>query len=427
MKETVIQVQHLSKKYRLGEIGTGALSQDIERWWKMRVMGQEDPFLKVDNTSTAGTSGSVYSLKDISFEIKQGEAVGIIGKNGAGKSTLLKLLSRVTAPTSGHIRLKGRVASMLEIGTGFHPELTGRENIYLNGAILGMNRREIDRKLDEIIDFSGVEQYIDTPVKRYSSGMYVRLAFGVAAHLESEILIIDEVLAVGDAEFQRKCLGKMGDAKTKDGRTVLFVSHNMAAVTTLCQRAILLEKGEMAFDGPAREGVEQYLQSNNPDVNQEKSWLPGEGPGDYRGQLSMVKISPASGNIFSLSAGIKLEFRVICHTPGLRINLAFEIITPDQILVLQHGIALADGKAVEPGNYEISVDIPGNLLNKGQYLVNVWLGGSFKPPKRFDHVAGFTIEHTQIDHIMVPVPGILRPVLKYQQKFTSSVSDSPNE
>ena len=304
MKETVIQVQHLSKKYRLGEIGTGALSQDIERWWKMRVMGQEDPFLKVGNTSTAGTSGSVYSLKDISFEIKQGEAVGIIGKNGAGKSTLLKLLSRVTAPTSGHIRLKGRVASMLEIGTGFHPELTGRENIYLNGAILGMNRREIDRKLDEIIDFSGVEQYIDTPVKRYSSGMYVRLAFGVAAHLESEILIIDEVLAVGDAEFQRKCLGKMGDAKTKDGRTVLFVSHNMAAVTTLCQRAILLEKGEMAFDGPAREGVEQYLQSNNPDVNQEKSWLPGEGPGDYRGQLSQVMVAPASGNIFSVSAGL---------------------------------------------------------------------------------------------------------------------------
>jgi lipopolysaccharide transport system ATP-binding protein len=427
VKETVIQVQHLSKKYRLGEIGTGALSQDIERWWKMRVMGQEDPFLKVGNTSTAGTSGSVYSLKDISFEIKQGEAVGIIGKNGAGKSTLLKLLSRVTAPTSGHIRLKGRVASMLEIGTGFHPELTGRENIYLNGAILGMNRREIDRKLDEIIDFSGVEQYIDTPVKRYSSGMYVRLAFGVAAHLESEILIIDEVLAVGDAEFQRKCLGKMGDAKTKDGRTVLFVSHNMAAVTTLCQRAILLEKGEMAFDGPAREGVEQYLQSNNPDVNQEKSWLPGEGPGDYRGQLSQVMVAPASGNIFSVSAGLRLDFRLVSRTPGLRINLAFEIITPDQILVLQHGIALADGKAVEPGNYEISVDIPGNLLNKGQYLVNVWLGGSFRPVKRFENVIGFTIEHTQIDHIMVAVPGILRPVLEYQLKFTSSGSDSPNE
>lgn len=257
--------------------------------------------------------------------------------------------------------------------------------------------------------------------------MYVRLAFGVAAHLESEILIVDEVLAVGDAEFQRKCLGKMGDAKTNDGRTVLFVSHNMAAVTALCQRAILLEKGEMVFDGPARKGVERYLQNNSSDVNQEKSWPPSEGPGDYRGRLSMVKVSPASGNVFSLSAGIKLEFRVICHTPGLRINLAFEIITSDQILVLQHGIALADGKAVEPGNYEISVDIPGNMLNQGRYLINVWLGGSFKPPKRCDHVAGFTIEHTQIDHIMVPVPGILRPVLNYQQKFAGTAADRPNE
>lgn len=427
MKKTAIQVRNLSKKYRLGEVGTGSLSQDVERWWKMRILGQEDPFLKIGGTSATGTAGTVYSLKDISFEIKQGEAVGIIGKNGAGKSTLLKLLSRVTAPTSGHIRLKGRVASMLEIGTGFHPELTGRENIYLNGAILGMSKREISRKLDEIIDFSGVDQYIDTPVKRYSSGMYVRLAFGVAAHLESEILIVDEVLAVGDAEFQRKCLGKMGDAKTNDGRTVLFVSHNMAAVTALCQRAVLLEKGEMVFDGPAREGVERYLQSNNPEVNQEKSWPPGEGPGDYRGRLSMVKVSPARGNVFSLSAGITLEFRVICHTPGLRINLAFEIITSDQILVLQHGIALADGRVVEQGNYEISVDIPGNMLNQGRYLINVWLGGSFKPPKRFDHVAGFTIEHTQIDHIMVPVPGILRPVLNYQQKFAGTAADRPNE
>jgi lipopolysaccharide transport system ATP-binding protein len=427
VKETAIQVRNLSKKYRLGEVGTGSLSQDVERWWKMRILGQEDPFLKIGGTSATGTAGTVYSLKDISFEIKQGEAVGIIGKNGAGKSTLLKLLSRVTAPTSGHIRLKGRVASMLEIGTGFHPELTGRENIYLNGAILGMSKREISRKLDEIIDFSGVDQYIDTPVKRYSSGMYVRLAFGVAAHLESEILIVDEVLAVGDAEFQRKCLGKMGDAKTNDGRTVLFVSHNMAAVTALCQRAILLEKGEMVFDGPARKGVERYLQNNSSDVNQEKSWPPSEGPGDYRGRLSMVKVSPASGNVFSLSAGIKLEFRVICHTPGLRINLAFEIITSDQILVLQHGIALADGRVVEQGNHEISVDIPGNMLNQGRYLINVWLGGSFKPPKRCDHVAGFTIEHTQIDHIMVPVPGILRPVLNYQQKFAGTAADRPNE
>lgn len=257
--------------------------------------------------------------------------------------------------------------------------------------------------------------------------MYVRLAFGVAAHLESEILIIDEVLAVGDAEFQRKCLGKMSDAKTNDGRTVLFVSHNMAAVTTLCQRAILLEKGEMVFDGPAREGVERYLSNNISDIDWEKYWHAGEGPGDYRAWLSQVKVAPASGNIFSVSAGLILEFRLVSRTPGIRINLVFQITTTDQILVLQHGMALADGKAVEPGNYEISVNIPGNLLNQGQYLINVWLGGSFQPIRRFENVIGFTIEHTQTDHIMVSVPGILRPVLEYKLQFTSSGSDSPNE
>lgn len=246
---TVIEVLNLSKIYRLGEIGTGTISRDLERWYKMKIKGQEDPFLKIGETnekSTKGVSDIVYSLKDINFEVKQGEALGIIGKNGAGKSTLLKIISRVTSPTAGSINIKGRVASLLEVGTGFHPELTGRENIYLNGAILGMRKKEITRKIDEIIDFSGVERYIDTPVKRYSSGMYVRLAFAVAAHLESELLIVDEVLAVGDAEFQKKCLGKMGEISTKEGRTVLFVSHNMAAIQNLCTIALMLESGEIA-------------------------------------------------------------------------------------------------------------------------------------------------------------------------------------
>ncbi|NDE05100.1 MAG: ABC transporter ATP-binding protein, partial [Flavobacteriia bacterium] len=237
MSNTAIKVENLSKIYRLGEIGTGTISRDMERWFKTKVLKQEDPFLKIGETNdraNKGMSDIVYSLQDINFEINQGDAVGIIGRNGAGKSTLLKILSRVTTPTTGKINIKGRVASLLEVGTGFHPELTGRENIYLNGAILGMRKREIDRKLDEIIDFSGVERYIDTPVKRYSSGMYVRLAFAVAAHLESEILIVDEVLAVGDAEFQKKCLGKMGEVSKGEGRTVLFVSHNMGAVSKLC-------------------------------------------------------------------------------------------------------------------------------------------------------------------------------------------------
>ena len=224
----------------------------MERWFRMKVLGQPDPYLKIGQTNdrtTKGESDVVYSLQDINFEIEQGDAVGIIGRNGAGKSTLLKILSRVTAPTTGRIQVKGRVASLLEVGTGFHPELSGRENIYLNGAILGMRKKEITRKLDEIIDFSGVERYIDTPVKRYSSGMYVRLAFAVAAHLESEILIVDEVLAVGDAEFQKKCLGKMGEVSKGDGRTVLFVSHNMAAVKSLCKSGILLRNGQLSFSG----------------------------------------------------------------------------------------------------------------------------------------------------------------------------------
>jgi lipopolysaccharide transport system ATP-binding protein len=266
---TAIKTENLSKIYRLGEIGTGTINRDLERWWA-RMRGKEDPFLKIgqaNDRAVKGDSDIVYSLRDINFEIQQGEAVGIIGKNGAGKSTLLKILSRVTSPTTGKIEIKGRIASLLEVGTGFHPELTGRENIYLNGAILGMRKKEITRKLDEIIDFSGVERYIDTPVKRYSSGMYVRLAFAVAAHLESEILIVDEVLAVGDAEFQKKCLGKMNDVSKSDGRTILFVSHNMAAIKTLCNHLILLKNGYVDYEGGVAQGISNYLSASGQGSN----------------------------------------------------------------------------------------------------------------------------------------------------------------
>ncbi len=262
MSNTAIKVENLSKIYRLGEIGTGSIGQDVDRWFKTKILGKEDPFLKIgesNDRATKGASDIVYSLQDINFEINQGDAVGIIGRNGAGKSTLLKILSRVTTPTTGKINIKGRVASLLEVGTGFHPELTGRENIYLNGAILGMRKREIDRKLDEIIDFSGVERYIDTPVKRYSSGMYVRLAFAVAAHLESEILIVDEVLAVGDAEFQKKCLSKMGEVSKGEGRTVLFVSHNMDSINKLCNKGIYLNNGKIEFAGDIENTINNYL------------------------------------------------------------------------------------------------------------------------------------------------------------------------
>lgn len=265
MNKVVIKAENISKQYRLGLVGTGTVKDDMKRWW-YNLRGKEDPFLKVgeaNDRSTKGESDYVWSLKDINFEINQGDSVGIIGRNGAGKSTLLKILSQVTQPTTGKIYTKGRIASLLEVGTGFHPEMTGRENIFLNGAILGMRKHEIQRKLDEIIAFSGVERYIDTPVKRYSSGMYVRLAFAVAAHLESEILIVDEVLAVGDAEFQKKCLGKMNDVSKGEGRTVLFVSHNMAAVKSLCSSGILLESGRLTFSGNSDECISNYLKDGN--------------------------------------------------------------------------------------------------------------------------------------------------------------------
>jgi lipopolysaccharide transport system ATP-binding protein len=260
MSNIAIKVENLSKAYQLGEIGTGTVSRDLERWWA-KTRGKEDPFLRVGETndrSTKGTSDIVWSLKDLDFEIEQGDAVGIIGRNGAGKSTLLKILSRVTSPTTGSVKIRGRIASLLEVGTGFHPELTGRENIFLNGAILGMRKAEIKKHFDAIVDFSGVERYVDTPVKRYSSGMYVRLAFAVAAHLESEILIVDEVLAVGDAEFQKKCLGKMGDVSKGEGRTVLFVSHNMGSISQLCTKGMVLENGILNFSGNIQGAMALY-------------------------------------------------------------------------------------------------------------------------------------------------------------------------
>lgn len=265
MKKLAIKAENISKQYRLGEVGTGTLSHDLNRFWH-KLRNNEDPYLKIgdaNDRSSKGDSDYVWSLQDINFEVEQGDALGIIGRNGAGKSTLLKLLSKVTKPTTGNFKVNGRIASLLEVGTGFNPEMTGRENIYLNGAILGMRRQEITRKLDEIISFSGVERYIDTPVKRYSSGMYVRLAFAVAAHLESEILIVDEVLAVGDAEFQKKCLGKMGDVSKGEGRTVLFVSHNMSAIDALCNKALMLENGKVLAQGKTKDIIAMYFKSNS--------------------------------------------------------------------------------------------------------------------------------------------------------------------
>lgn len=265
-----IDFQNISKLYRLGLVSTGTLSHDLNRWWTMKVLHKDDPFLKIGETndrSQKGHNDYVWALKDINFSVEQGDVVGIIGKNGAGKSTLLKLLSRITTPSTGKIIAHGRIASLLEVGTGFHQEMTGRENIYMNGAIMGMTKAEISSKMDEIIDFSGCERYIDTPVKRYSSGMTVRLGFAIAAHLEPEILVVDEVLAVGDAEFQKKAIGKMHDVSQGEGRTVLFVSHNMAAVRSLCKNGILLNKGRIDYVGTANECVDHYIETTNQDMS----------------------------------------------------------------------------------------------------------------------------------------------------------------
>ena len=362
MSNIAIKVENLSKIYRLGEIGTGSIGQDVDRWFKTKILGKEDPFLKIGESNeraTKGASDIVYSLQDINFEINQGDAVGIIGRNGAGKSTLLKILSRVTTPTTGKINIKGRVASLLEVGTGFHPELTGRENIYLNGAILGMRRREIDRKLDEIIDFSGVERYIDTPVKRYSSGMYVRLAFAVAAHLESEILIVDEVLAVGDAEFQKKCLGKMGEVSKGEGRTILFVSHNLTAVKKLCQNAILLNNGELSIQSNINNVLLKY------------------------GSIEMMK-SEYYFNVDEFKTGIlKLlvlnsngkAINIFNHNENIILDISVQIFDYDVVLSLDvkdnnSNVVFTDEYQIDKSGRIIAI-IPGGYLLKGTFIIDI--------------------------------------------------------
>jgi len=287
MSDTVISVENLSKCYRLGSIGGGTLRADVSRWFA-KLLGKEDPNLKIGQEHHARQEGQdFWALQNVSFEVKQGEILGVIGRNGAGKSTLLKILSRVTAPTSGEIKVKGRIASLLEVGTGFHPELSGRENIYLNGAILGMTKAEIKNKFDEIVDFSGVQQFLDTPVKRYSSGMYVRLAFAVAAHLEPEILIVDEVLAVGDAEFQKKCLGKMQEVSTKEGRTVLFVSHNIQAIQRLCTQCVYLNNGRVKSAGLTEEILADYLALNKQGLVYRKNSKP-----ESKATITYARIEP---------------------------------------------------------------------------------------------------------------------------------------
>ena len=366
---TAIEFNDISKQYRLGLVSTRTLSHDLNRWWQTSVLHKEDPYLKigsVNDRSKAADSEYVWALRDINFKVEEGDVVGIIGKNGAGKSTLLKLLSRVTGPTTGVIRAKGRIGSLLEVGTGFHPEMTGKENIYMNGAILGMNKQEITKKLDEIVSFSGCERYIDTPVKRYSSGMKVRLGFAVAAHLDPEILVVDEVLAVGDAEFQKKAIGKMQDVSRGEGRTVLFVSHNMASVQRLCHHGVLLANGQIDFMGDIADTVHRYLSTQiiqseyvnkNPRLTDKLNLL-------------WAKVSPGEGDTFYNDTPIDVTFRVRVNENIGSLVIGFNVYSS-----FQHPLARADyndrdGKtSLEPGEYEFHFRIPPHTLSEGDYTI----------------------------------------------------------
>jgi len=398
-KDIILKVENLSKQYRLGLVGTGTIGHDLNRWWS-RVRGKEDPYLKIgesNDRSTKGVSEYVWALKNINFEVQRGEVLGIIGKNGAGKSTLLKILSKVTGPTTGEIKTKGRIASLLEVGTGFHSEMTGKENVFLNGAILGMTKKEIQSKLKEIVEFSGCERYIDTPVKRYSSGMTVRLAFAVAAHLDPDILVIDEVLAVGDAEFQKKAIGKMQDISNSDGRTVLFVSHNMAAVKSLCTRALVLEHGTTVFEGNTNEAVDFYLKS---DVANASAHYVNESPKEGSDVLE-VSILNSSENIcgaFGFDDQISLNIKIKTSINHLSLGvIGFRVMDQLERAIFTSEVQLKDFIKLE-GEHSFDIKMPYKTLVPNDYRIHV----AFHVPNQeiinnLENIVSFNIEETGSD------------------------------
>lgn len=377
MSDTILKVENVSKLYRLGAVGTGTFGGDVQRFWKTKILGQEDPFVKIGQTNDRTSKEKadfVWALRDINFEVKRGEVLGIIGKNGAGKSTLLKLLSRITSPTTGTIKSAGRMASLLEVGTGFHPELTGRENIFLNGAILGMTKKEIQSKFDEIVDFSGCELYIDTPVKRYSSGMTVRLGFAVAAFLDPEILVVDEVLAVGDAEFQKKAIGKMKEVSSGGGRTVLFVSHNMESMLQLCTTTILMNNGMIDRIGKTSEVIRYYLEKGN---------FIGFGPYYDQGNWKKIKydnfisglkfISVERLNSNEVISDQYLILRIVLKNPLNRViknsYFGFHIHSTDQIIA--SGLSKI-GDIYEKTDFNLKIDLA-NIID-GEFYMTIWVG-----------------------------------------------------
>ncbi len=375
MTETVIKIENLSKQYRLGQIGTGTISHDLNKWW-YKIRGKEDPYLKIGETNERdkkSDSKYVWALRDINFNVGKGESLGIIGNNGAGKSTLLKILSRVTGPTTGSFKVKGRIASLLEVGTGFHPELTGRENIYMNGAILGMTKHEIKNKFDEIVAFSGIERYIDTPAKRYSSGMYVRLAFAVAAHLDSEILIADEVLAVGDVEFQKKCLGKMKDVTTI-GKTVIFVSHSMPAVRSLCSNAILMQNGTVKLSGPTDMVITKYMTSDSGTYSSVKIFDPPiQLPSNNRiYSFSVSEPGKPAGESIPINSAIEIKIDLEINENELnnRYDIGLHIKDDEGVVQFITRTGEFENPVLKRGRQTVTCFIPANFFNTGIIYLN---------------------------------------------------------
>lgn len=423
---SAIEFDNISKQYRLGLVSTRTLSHDLDRWWKVNVMHKEDPYLKigsVNDRSSAADSEYVWALKDINFKVEQGDVIGIIGKNGAGKSTLLKLLSKVTGPTTGTIKAKGRIGSLLEVGTGFHSEMTGRENIYMNGAILGMTKQEVTRKLDEIVNFSGCERYIDTPVKRYSSGMMVRLGFAVAAHLDPEILVVDEVLAVGDAEFQKKAIGKMQDVSKGEGRTVLFVSHNMTSVKALCRRGVILKNGLLVDDGDVDTIVTHYLRGDS-EVDNYKVWdEPVVGKKGF--ELLEIGVRRKDANykdVMRMDQELELVIRYRLTRPINKfwITLHMKNEQGNKIFSFSGGGRCYDMHH-EPGEYEQVCHIPANFLNWGSYAIDFM---AFEQENNIEMLAdendliSFTVANRQIaiGGYMGKEPGDVTPKFDFEER-----------
>ncbi len=418
-KDIILKAENISKQYRLGQVGTGTLSHDLNRWWH-QIRGKENPYLKVGETndrSVKGESEYVWALHDINFEVERGEVLGIIGKNGAGKSTLLKILSKVTAPTTGIIKSKGRIASLLEVGTGFNSEMTGRENVYLNGAILGMTKKEITSKIDEIIAFSGCERYIDTPVKRYSSGMTVRLAFAVAAFLEPEILVIDEVLAVGDAEFQKKAIGKMQDISREGGRTVLFVSHNMAAVETLCTRVISMKNGSICGNGNPTRIISDYLQSSSFSERKISFDTIDEAKGNENIRILYAAIENASASdkdeVIDVTSAIDFRMKIVNKTDKERISIGYDLLTIKGDVVFGSGgkFDCTVGEVTE-----ISCQIPANFLNDDVYQIHCYFNtNEMRALFNDEELLTFEVKDVKRESgYLGKVNGIIRPQLEWK-------------